>query len=161
MGGVTEAQPKRGALRIYLGAAPAVGKTFAMLNEGRRRERGREVVVGIVETHGRQRTAEQIGDLEVIARRVVDRRDTTIEEMESLNDVVEGITGIRQRETVPNHVVPAADQIELVDMSPEALRRRLAAGLPRAPRHHPAVGDTRGVQVIADIGPVTDELLAR
>ena len=68
-------EPKRGALRIYLGAAPGVGKTFAMLNEGRRRrERGTDVVVGFVETHGRARTAEQIGDLEVVPRRTVEHR---------------------------------------------------------------------------------------
>ena len=170
-------------LRIYLGAAPGVGKTFAMLNEGRRRhERGTDVVVGFVETHGRARTAEQIGDLEVTPRRTIEHRDTTFEEMdvdailrrrprvgarrrvrpqqraglpqrqalaghrelldagidvistvniqhlESLNDVVERITGIKQRETVPDRVVRQADQIELVDMAPEALRRRMAHG---------------------------------
>ena len=174
---------KRGSLRIYLGAAPGVGKTFAMLNEGhRRRERGADVVVGLVETHGRQRTAEQIGDLEVVPRRTVEHRGSALAEMdvdavlrrhpdvvlvdelahtnapgsrnekrwedvdelldagidvistvniqhlESLNDVVERITGIRQRETIPDHAVRAADQIELVDMAPEALRRRLAHG---------------------------------
>ena len=170
-------------MRIYLGAAPGVGKTFAMLNEGhRRRERGADVVVGFVETHGRARTAEQIGDLEVMPRRrsstagarstrwtstpscVVAPRScwstssptptprvratrsagrtsrscsppgidvistVNIQHLESLNDVVERITGIRQRETVPDHAVRAADQIELVDMAPEALRRRLAHG---------------------------------
>ena len=174
---------KRGVLRIYLGAAPGVGKTFAMLNEGRRRhERGTDVVVGFVETHGRARTAEQIGDLEVVPRRTLEHRGTTFEEMdvdailrrrpewvlvdefahtnvpgsrnekrwqdveellhvgihvistvniqhlESLNDVVERITGIKQRETVPDRVVRQADQIELVDMAPEALRRRMAHG---------------------------------
>ena len=174
---------KRGVLRIYLGAAPGVGKTFAMLNEGRRRhERGTDVVVGFVETHGRARTAEQIGDLEVTRRRTIEHRDTTFEEMdvdavlrrrpglalvdefahsnvpgsrndkrwqdieelldagidvistvniqhlESLNDVVERITGIKQRETVPDRVVRQANQIELVDMAPEALRRRMAHG---------------------------------
>jgi two-component system sensor histidine kinase KdpD len=173
----------RGKLRLYLGAAPGVGKTFAMLNEGRRRHaRGTDVVIGFVETHGRERTAEQIGDLEVIPRRTVTHRGSTLTEMdtaavlrrqadlvlvdelahsnvpgsthdqrwqdvdqllaagvdvistlnvqhlESLNDVVERITGIRQRETIPDHVARAADQIELVDMAPEALRRRLAHG---------------------------------
>ena len=178
------AEPSRGSMRIYLGAAPGVGKTFAMLNEGhRRRERGTDVVVGFVETHGRARTAEQIGDLEVLPRRTVDpprqraRRDghrghpappprararrrarphqrpglaprealagrratccaagidvistVNIQHLESLNDVVERITGIHQRETMPDHAVRAADQIELVDMAPEALRRRLAHG---------------------------------
>jgi two-component system, OmpR family, sensor histidine kinase KdpD len=175
--------PKRGKLRIYLGAAPGVGKTFAMLNEGRRRaERGTDVVVGLVETHGRQRTAEQLGDLEVVPRRTLTHRGSALAEMdteavlrrrpqlvlvdelahtnvpgsrhekrwqdvqdllaagidvistvniqhlESLNDVVERITGIHQRETIPDRVVRAADDIELVDMAPEALRRRLAHG---------------------------------
>ena len=173
----------RGKLRIYLGAAPGVGKTFAMLNEGRRRrERGTDVVVGFVETHGRALTAAQIGDLEVVPRRQIDLpgRDVrgdgprrrprprpqvalvdelahtnvpgsrnekrwqdveellaagidvistvNIQHLESLNDVVERITGIVQRETVPDAVVRAADQIELVDMTPEALRRRMAHG---------------------------------
>ena len=174
---------RRGSLRIYLGAAPGVGKTFAMLNEGRRRrERGADVVVGLVETHGRARTAEQIGDMEVVPRQTVEHRGSTLTEMdvdavlrrhpdlvlvdelahtnapgsrnekrwedveeildagidvvstvniqhlESLNDVVERITGIKQRETIPDFAVRRADQIELVDMAPEALRRRLAHG---------------------------------
>ena len=173
----------RGQLRLYLGAAPGVGKTFAMLNEGRRRHgRGTDVVIGIIETHGRLRTAEQIGDLEVIPRRTLDYRGTEFEEMdveavlerrpdvvlvdelahtnipgsthekrwqdveqlldagvdvistlniqhlESVNDVVERITGVKQRETIPDGVVRRADQIELVDMTPEALRRRMAHG---------------------------------
>ncbi|WP_329089782.1 DUF4118 domain-containing protein [Actinomadura citrea] len=179
---------RRGTWRIYLGAAPGVGKTYAMLNEGRRRAgRGTDVVVGLVETHGRSRTAEQIGDLEVVparrtpyrgswlteldvdallARRpevaLVDepahanapgsrnaRRWQDIEELlragidvistlnvqhlESLGDVVESITGVRQDETVPDAVVRRADQIELVDMTAEALRRRLAHGNVHAP----------------------------
>jgi two-component system sensor histidine kinase KdpD len=173
----------RGHLRIYLGAAPGVGKTYAMLGEARRRlERGTDVVVGVVETHGRQHTAAMLRGLEVVPRRTVLHRGAMFEEMdldailarrpqvvlvdelahtnvpgsrhakrwqdidelmdagidvistvniqhlESLNDVVEAITGIKQRETVPDSVVRAADQIELVDMSPEALRRRLAHG---------------------------------
>jgi two-component system sensor histidine kinase KdpD len=175
--------PRRGTLRIYLGAAPGVGKTFAMLNEGRRRHgRGTDVVVGFVETHGRARTADQVGHLEVVPRRTIDHRGTAFDEMdvdavlarhprvalvdelahtnvpgcrndkrwqdvgelldagidvvstvnvqhlESLNDVVERITGVRQRETIPDEVVRAADQIELVDQTPEALRRRMAHG---------------------------------
>ena len=178
-----EPRPKRGRLRVYLGAAPGVGKTFAMLDEGwRRKERGADVVVGFVETHRRPRTHAQLRDLEVVPRRHLDYRDTVLEEMdvdavrarrpavalvdelahtnvpgsrrekrwqdveelmvagidvittvniqhlESLNDVIEQITGIRQRETVPDEVVRRADQIELVDMSPEALRRRMAHG---------------------------------
>ena len=173
----------RGKLRLYLGAAPGVGKTYAMLNEGwRRRERGTDVVIGWVEEHGRPQTDAQIRDLPVFPRRRVEYRGQTFEEMdvaglierhpelvlvdelahtnipgsgnakrfedvedlldaginvistvnlqhlESLNDVVERITGVAQQETVPDPVVRAADQIELVDMAPEALRRRLAHG---------------------------------
>jgi two-component system sensor histidine kinase KdpD len=173
----------RGRLRIYLGAAPGVGKTFAMLNEGRRRtSRGTDVVAGLVETHGRANTAAQIGDLEVVPRRRISYRGTEFEEMdvdailarkpqvalideiahtnvpgsrnvkrwrdvdeildagidvvstlnmqhlESVNDVVERITGVKQHETIPDAVVRAAEQVELVDMTPEALRRRMAHG---------------------------------
>ncbi|HZQ77964.1 MAG TPA: ATP-binding protein [Acidimicrobiia bacterium] len=173
----------RGSLRIYLGAAPGVGKTFAMLGEGRRRaERGTDVVVGYLETHGRSRTAAQLGELAVIGRRRILHEGVEREEMdvdailarrpqvalvdelahsnapgsrhakrwedvddlleagidvistlnishlESLSDVCEAITGVAQRELVPDAVVRAADQIELVDMTPEALRRRLAHG---------------------------------
>jgi two-component system sensor histidine kinase KdpD len=179
---------RRGSLRVYLGAAPGVGKTFAMLNEGRRAAaRGTDIVIGYVETHGRPRTAEQVGDLDTVPRRTIDYRGTTFEEMdvdavlrrrptrvlidelahtnvpgcrnekrwqdveelldagidvistvniqhlESLNDVVERITGIRQRETVPDEIVRAATQIELVDQTPEALRRRMAHGNIYAP----------------------------
>src|SRR5438309_4474668 len=74
---------RRGTLRIYLGAAPGVGKTFAMLNEGRRaKERGTDVVAGFIEPHGRPRTAEQIGDLEVIPRKKMSYRGATFEEMD-------------------------------------------------------------------------------
>src|SRR3954467_13604257 len=173
----------RGTLRVYLGAAPGVGKTFAMLNEGwRRKQRGTDIVIGYLETHNRPRTTEQVRDLEVVPRHTITYRGRTFEEMdldailarkpevalvdelahtnvpgsrnakrwqdieellnaginvistvniqhlESLNDVVERITGVTQRETVPDAVVRAADQIELVDMSPEAVRRRMAHG---------------------------------
>src|SRR5499426_271733 len=172
-----------GKLRIYLGNAAGVGKTYAMLCEGHRRaERGTDVVVGFVETHGRQHTAELIEGLEVVPRARLPYRGSSFEEMdldavlarhpavalvdelahtnvpgskhekrwqdvdelldagitvvstlniqhlESLNDVVERITGIAQRETIPDEIARRADQIELVDMSPEALRRRLAHG---------------------------------
>ncbi|TQS41307.1 ATP-binding protein [Cryptosporangium phraense] len=170
----------RGTLRIYLGAAPGVGKTFKMLEEGRRRaERGADVVIGFVETHGRPETAAQIQDLEIVPRVSVTHRGAEFEEMdvdavlarrpeialvdelahtkvrggkrwqdvealldagievistvnvqhlESVNDVVRTITGVPQRETIPDAVVRAADQVELVDMAPEALRRRMAHG---------------------------------
>ena len=173
----------RGRLRVYLGAAPGVGKTYAMLGEGRRRaERGTDVVVGLVEDHGRARTREMAAGLEQVPRRTVAHRGVTLTEMdldavlarhpavalvdelahtnapgsrhekrwqdveellaagidvistvnvqhlESLNDVVEKITGVPQRERIPDAVVRAADQIEIVDMAPEALRRRMAHG---------------------------------
>jgi two-component system sensor histidine kinase KdpD len=173
----------RGRLRIYLGAAPGVGKTYAMLNEGRRRrDRGADVVIGFVDPHGRSRTADQIADLEVVPRARIEHRGSMFEEMdldavlrrnpqialvdelahtnvpgsrnekrwrdvqellgagidvvstlnvqhlESLNDVVESITGVHQRETIPDDVVRSAEQVELVDMTPEALRRRMVHG---------------------------------
>ncbi|GAA2769989.1 hypothetical protein GCM10020219_042690 [Nonomuraea dietziae] len=150
----------RGRLRVYLGAAPGVGKTFAMLGEGRRaKERGRDVVVGLVETHGRLHTEELLEGMEVIPRRRLVHRGATfteldvdaviarapkivlidelahtnvpgsrnvkrwqdieqildaginvistvnVQHLESLNDVVQQITGVPQRETVPDEVV--------------------------------------------------------
>jgi two-component system, OmpR family, sensor histidine kinase KdpD len=175
-------------LRIYLGSAPGVGKTYAMLCEAHRRKaRGSDVVIGIIETHGRPRTRAMIGDLEVVPRRqlayrggefaemdvdaVLARRPeiacidefahtnvpgstnnkrwldvqelldagitvlttVNIQHLESVNDVVEKITGIRQQETVPDAIVRAAEQVELVDVTPEALRRRMAHGNIYAP----------------------------
>lgn len=166
---------KRGELRIYLGAAPGVGKTFAMLSEARRRRaRGTDVVVGLVETHGREqvealleglerlppdhseldldallarapevavvdelahvngsgsRNAKRWQDVEELLDAGVDVLSTVnVQHLESLNDVVERITGVAQRETVPDEVVRRAEQVELVDITPEALRRRLAHG---------------------------------
>ncbi len=178
---------ERGSLRVYLGAAPGVGKTFAMLQEGQRRaERGTDVVIGYVESHGRAKTEAAVGDLEVVPRRMISYRGLTVGELdlgailarapevalvdelahtnaidpadpdphakrwqdvqslleagidvittvniqhlESLNDVVAQVTGVRQTETVPDRVVRAAEAVELVDMSPQALRRRMAHG---------------------------------
>ncbi|GAA3110220.1 sensor histidine kinase KdpD [Streptomyces rectiviolaceus] len=173
----------RGKLRIYLGSAPGVGKTYAMLSEAHRRiERGTDCVVAFVEHHDRPRTEVMLHGLEQVPRKDLDYRGTLFTEMdvdavlerspavalvdelahtnvpgsrnakrwqdveellaagidvvstvniqhlESLGDVVESITGVRQRETVPDEVVRRADQIELVDMSPQALRRRMAHG---------------------------------
>jgi two-component system, OmpR family, sensor histidine kinase KdpD len=175
--------PQWGRLRIYLGMAAGVGKTYAMLSEGlRRKARGTDVVIGYVETHKRPLTEQQIGDLEVIPRHKVTYRGVTLEEMdvdailarhpavalvdelahtnvpgsrnakryqdveelrgagimvittlnvqhlEGLNDIVETITGVRQRETLPDRVLDEADEIELVDIAPEALRARLRHG---------------------------------
>ena len=73
----------RGRLRIYLGAAPGVGKTFAMLNEAhRRRDRGTDLVVGLVEVHGRRKTAEALAGLEVVPRRTLDYRGASFTEMD-------------------------------------------------------------------------------
>ncbi|MFH9674729.1 ATP-binding protein [Streptomyces sp. NPDC017405] len=173
----------RGTLRIYLGAAPGVGKTYAMLAEAHRRvERGTDCVVAFVEHHGRPRTEAMLHGLERVERRRLEHQGAAFEEMdvdavlrrapavalvdelahtnvpgsrhpkrwqdvrqlldagidvvstvniqhlESLGDVVESITGVRQRETVPDELVRRADQIELVDMDPQALRRRMAHG---------------------------------
>ena len=173
----------RGKLRVYLGAAPGVGKTYRMLEEGRRRQsRGTDVVAAFVEAHDRPLTTEMAQGLETIPRRTMTYRGATFTEMdldavmarrpkvalvdemahtnvpgsrnekrwqdinelldagidvistvniqhlESLNDVVEQITGIPQRETIPDAIVRSAEQIELVDMTAEALRRRMAHG---------------------------------
>ena len=174
---------RRGRLTVYFGAAPGVGKTYAMLDEAHRRSaRGVDVVVGYVETHGRVPVEALLEGLEVLPRQeltyrgqafteldtqavlrraprvaLVDelahtnvpgaahaRRWQDVEELldagidvvttvnvqhlESLNDDVEAVTGVRQRETVPDHVVRQAYQIQLIDLAPEALRRRLAHG---------------------------------
>ena len=177
------AAAKAAPLRIYLGAAPGVGKTYAMLSEGRRRsDRGTKVVVAFVETYGRPNTEAMLEGLPRVPVREVEYRGRPFEEMdpasvlamhpevalvdelahtnvpgagrgkrwedvvdllaagievittvniqhiESLNDVVADVTGIRQRETVPDWMVDLADQVELVDMSPYALRRRMLHG---------------------------------
>src|ERR1017187_3220676 len=176
-------RPGRGHLRIYLGSAAGVGKTYAMLGEGHRRaDRGADVVVAFAEAHGRPQTEARLDGLETIPRAKRECRGASFEEMdldavlarrpevalvdefahtnvpgsrnekrwqdveelldagievisavniqhlESLNDVVEKITGVPQRETVPDAIVRAADQVEMVDMTAEALRRRMAHG---------------------------------
>ena len=168
---------------MLLGAAPGVGKTYTMLEEGARlRDEGRDVVVAVVETHERKATAAVLKDLEIIPRKETEHRGISLAEMdldaviarrpdvalvdelahtnapgsqndkrwqdvealldaginvmstvnvqhiESLSDVVEQITGAPQRETVPDKILRAADQIEVVDLAPQALRDRLAEG---------------------------------
>lgn len=180
--------PKRGELRIYLGAAPGVGKTYSMLGEAHRRlERGTDLVAGVVETHGRSKTAELLEGIEVIPPRHVEYRGgsfpeldvpavlarrpqvvlvdelahtntpgsknpkrwqdveelldagitvistVNVQHLESLNDVVAQITGIEQKETIPDSIVRQASQVELIDITPEALRRRLSHGNVYAP----------------------------
>ena len=173
-----------GHFRIYLGAAAGVGKTYAMLSEGiRRHQRGTDVVIGFVESHGRPQTETLTEGLEVVPRLSIEYRGTHFEEMdlaavierhpkvalvdelahtnvpgsgpnekrwqdvleildakidvistvniqhlESIADAVERITGVQIRERVPDGVLRKADQIELVDSSPEQLRRRMLHG---------------------------------
>jgi len=174
---------KRGRLRVLLGAAPGVGKTYAMLEEGRRlRAEGKDVVVAVVETHDRPATAAMLAGLEVVPRltrryrgveltdldldAVLKRAPTialvdelahtnapglahekrwqdvqslleagidvistvNIQHIESLNDVVQQITGVPQRETLPDSVLRSADQVEVIDLAPQSLRDRLAEG---------------------------------
>jgi two-component system, OmpR family, sensor histidine kinase KdpD len=173
----------RGRLRIYLGMAPGVGKTYKMLDEGHRRvARGTDLVVGFVEAHGRPHTLELLAGLEIVPRRrieyrgvvveemdteaVIDRRPTValidelahtnvpgsshakrwedveviraagihvvstmnVQHLESVADAVATITGAPVNERLPDDVLLGADEIELVDMAPHALRQRMKHG---------------------------------
>lgn len=173
----------RGTLKIFLGYAPGVGKTYAMLNEANRRLKyGTDIVIGYVENHGREETDEQIADLEVLPRRkitynnvelseldveaVIKRHPATvlidelahtnvpgsknkkryedvleilaqginvistlnIQHLESLNDIVYQITGIRVNETLPDQILQQADEVVVVDLTPDALQNRLRRG---------------------------------
>lgn len=179
-----ERMPRRGRLRVLLGAAPGVGKTYEMLAEGRRLlDEGRDVTIAIVETHDRAATLALTAGLPEVPRRVDMHRGVALTELdldavlarapeialvdelahtnipgsrhhkrwedvqvlldagidvittvnvqhiESLNAVVEKITGVAQQETIPDAVVRAADEIEVIDLAPQSLRDRLAAGL--------------------------------
>lgn len=201
----------RGKHKIFLGAAPGVGKTWEMLSAAHRRRRdGIDVVVGVVETHGRAETEAQLQGLEILPRRAVEYRGRTLQEMdldailkrrpalvlvdelahtnaegsrhpkryldveellaagidvystlnvqhiESLNDVVARITRIRVRETVPDHVVDAADEVELIDLTPADLIARLAEGkvyvrdqAQRALRHYFSPGNLTALRELA------------
>ncbi|MBV9597760.1 MAG: universal stress protein [Chloroflexi bacterium] len=173
----------RGRHRVYLGIAPGVGKTYTALEELlRRKQRGTDVVIGFIESHGRPRTAELASTLEQVARKQITYRGVVVEEMdtdaviarcpavalvdelahtnapgsrhdkrwqdvedllasgitvvstvniqhlESLADIVENITGVHVRERVPDRVIDDADEVELIDMSPHALRQRMRHG---------------------------------
>jgi two-component system, OmpR family, sensor histidine kinase KdpD len=181
--GRAEPVTERGRLKVFLGMAAGVGKTYRMLQEGRAEsEASRDVVIGYLEPHGRRETVEQAGDLEIVPRRHVTYRDTEMEEMdlpavirrapdlalidelahtnapglehekrfedvadvlaagidvystvnvqhlESLNDSVSELTGVRVRETMPDSVLNDADEVVLMDLTPEALLDRLRAG---------------------------------
>ncbi len=174
---------RRGHMRVFLGMAAGVGKTYRMLLEGRaEQEAGRDVVIGLLETHGRAETAELAEGLPIVPRRRVVYRDTELEEMdlpailvrapeiclideiahtnapglehakryqdvedvlaagidvlstvnvqhlESLNDRIAELTGVRVRETMPDDVLNRADEIVMIDLTPEALIERLQAG---------------------------------
>jgi two-component system sensor histidine kinase KdpD len=173
----------RGRLRVFLGMAPGVGKTYAMLMEAQRRSlRGEDVVIGFVETYGRAATSQAIGNLETIPRKQIEYKGVTLEEMdtqaviarnpqvvlvdelahsiapgskhekrwqdvhelldqgisvlstvniqhlESLADIIETITGTPVRERIPDRVIDEADDLLIVDLSPQALRSRIEHG---------------------------------
>ncbi|MBU7588340.1 MAG: histidine kinase, partial [Sphingopyxis terrae] len=175
--------PGRGRLKVFLGMSPGVGKTFEMLRAARRRKaEGGDVVVGVVETHGRRETQSLLRGLDVMARKPIDYRERTllefdldaalerkpqlllvdeyahsnapgsrhdkrwqdvaellaagidvwttlnVQHLESLREVVWKITGVRQRETVPDSALSRADEIELIDITPSELRERMAEG---------------------------------
>jgi two-component system sensor histidine kinase KdpD len=184
---------ERGRLKVFIGMAPGVGKTYRMLQEGAAEaEAGHDVVVGYLESHGRAETVAQAESLEIIPRRHVEYRGTPLEEMdlpavlerkpelclidelahtnapgvehekryedvrdvldagidvictvnvqhlESLNDQVTQLTGSRTRETIPDEVLSAADEVVLIDLTPEALIARLRAGKVYPPARVPA-----------------------
>jgi two-component system sensor histidine kinase KdpD len=181
--GTSSGERARGRLRVYLGMAPGVGKTYRMLEEGHRRTaRGTDLVVGFVEAHGRPETVKLLDGLEIVPRRRVEYRDVIVEEMDtdailarhpvvalvdelahtnapgserlkrwedvnvmldagidvvstcniqhldSVADAVATITGAPVNERIPDEVLAAADEVELVDMSPYALRQRMRHG---------------------------------
>ncbi|MBD2870233.1 universal stress protein [Paenibacillus arenilitoris] len=174
---------KRGHFKVYIGAAPGVGKTYTMLREGNDLlHKGIDAVIGLLETHGRKETLAQVGDLETMPRKVHSYRGANLEELdteailqrspeavlidelahtnvpgsknkkryedvievldagisvistvnvqhlESLNDAVEQITGIRVRETIPDHILRMADEVQLIDVAPQSLQERMREG---------------------------------
>jgi two-component system, OmpR family, sensor histidine kinase KdpD len=176
-------QEGKGHLKIFLGYAPGVGKTFTMLNEANRRlKRGDDIVIGYLESHGRSETDSQISFLETLPRKNIEYNGITLDELdveavinrkpsivlidelahtnapgsknkkryedvqevldkgidvlttlniqhlESLNDVIKQITGITVRETIPDMVVENADEVVVVDITPDALQNRLKRG---------------------------------
>ncbi|MGZ4111806.1 MAG: sensor histidine kinase KdpD, partial [Tumebacillaceae bacterium] len=174
----------RGYLKIFIGAAPGVGKTYTMLREGNdMRKSGADILIGLVETHGRTETLAQIGDLAILPLKklmykgkeleemdlegILERRPqyviidelahtnapgsknkkryedvmdilevginvitaVNIQHLESLNNTVEQLTGVKVRERVPDWILTEANEVQLIDTSPEKLRDRLKAGL--------------------------------
>ncbi|WP_141994910.1 histidine kinase [Bacillus sp. B4EP4a] len=176
-------QVKKGTFKIYLGAAPGVGKTYTMLREANQlKENEIDVVIGLLETHGRKETAAQVGNLEILPKKLIPYKNVILEEMdldaiiirnpevvlidelahtnvpgsknqkryqdamnileagisvistmniqhiESLKDSVKQITGVFVRETVPDSILHLSDELELIDISPNALRKRMEEG---------------------------------
>jgi len=174
---------ERGHLKVFIGYAPGVGKTFTMLNEGNRRKKyGQDVVIGFIQSYGREETNSQIGDLEILPKKkiisskvemeemdaeaIIARKPATvlvdelahtnvpgsknkkrymdveeilchginvittlnIQHLESLNDVVFQITGIKVKETIPDIIIQKADEVVVVDLTPDALQNRLKRG---------------------------------
>lgn len=174
---------RRGTFKVYIGAAPGVGKTYKMLQEGNLLlNRGIDVVIGLLETHGRKETQAQIGGLPLIPRARIPYQSTQLEEMdteaiitrhpevvlvdelahtnvpgsqngkryedvirllengisvittvnvqhlESLNDAVAQLTGVRVRETVPDAILKMAGEVELIDVTPQMLQERMREG---------------------------------
>lgn len=174
---------RRGTLKVYIGATPGVGKTYKMLQEANiLTAKGIDIVIGLLETHGRKDTAEQAGELPTIPRKKIAYQGTILEEMdtdaiierrpevvlvdelahtnvplsenkkryedvirilesgisvistvnvqhlESLNDAVEQLTGVRVRETVPDAILKMADEVELIDVTPQMLQQRMRDG---------------------------------
>ncbi|MCR8644944.1 histidine kinase [Paenibacillus sp. N1-5-1-14] len=174
---------KRGKFKVYIGAAPGVGKTYTMLREGNDlMKKGIDAVIGLLETHGRKETMAQVGLLPIVPRNIFDYRGASLEEMdvpaiiarnpevvlidelahtnmpgsrnkkryedvlevldagisvistmnvqhlESLNDAVEQITGVRVRETVPDSILRLTDDLELIDVAPKSLQQRMREG---------------------------------
>ncbi len=219
------AEGRRGRLKVFLGAAPGVGKTYEMLtNAQARRREGVDVVIGVVETHGRAETMALVEGLEVLPRRVLDYKGRQLDEMdldgvlerrpqlvlvdelahtngpgsrhpkrfldveellaagidvfttvniqhlESLNDVVAQITRIRVRETVPDGIIDEAEEIEVIDLTPDDLMRRLREGkvyvakhAERALRHYFSPGNLTALRELAlrrTAQRVDDQLLA-
>lgn len=213
----------RGRLKIIIGAAPGVGKTYKMLQEGcRLQAQGVAVVVGLLETHGRKETAAQLNELELIPRVKMNYNGFCLEEMdmnailarrpelvlvdelahtnvpssarakryedvlflleagisvmttvniqhlESLNDAVEQLTGVRVRETVPDVILRAADEMELIDVSPQTIQTRMQQGLiyamdkvPQALSHFFRISNLIGLRELAlrEVADDVDERL--
>jgi two-component system, OmpR family, sensor histidine kinase KdpD len=173
---------KKGKLKIYIGGAPGVGKTYQMLHDAHEMRANKDVVIGFVETYGRKGTIDQIGNLEILHLKEIHYKNTILKEMdlegiinrkpdvvivdelahtnaptsknqkryedvleilnsgidvmtavniqhiESLNDHVSRMTGIKVRETIPDRILDVADEIEVIDISPDTLRERLKNG---------------------------------